>query len=321
MVLSGLNAKGEREMMVYRSEIFRCSPLAALRIRRWSFVAVTIVVTASASAQAVMPGGSDATANSLDLSKYDLRPVYSANFSSPQKVSREEDFIKKSSDGAWRRIGKPDPEAEWIAEGWGGAEVSDGKLRVAPYPFDNQGHLKASAAANRSHMVVWNRRIFPSNFLLEYEMDPGVSTSGLTIVLFSAVGKNGQDIFDLSLPPRRAEYKTYHSGEIANYSDSYWSRNTEIESKTNRLRKNPGFTLLTEAPSLTTGSIVAPYRVRILKSGAHIEVEINGNAVIKFDDVDKPLGAGRIGLRSMEGVTMVTYDNFKVWELAPKMKH
>ena len=299
-------------------EMFSCSPLAALRIRLWSLIAFTVVVTASASAQAVKPGGSDATANSLDLSKYNLRPVYSNNFSRPQKVSREEDFIKKSSEGAWRRIGKPDPKAEWVAEGWGGAEVSDGKLRVAPYPFDNQGHLKSSDAANRSHMVVWNQRIFPSNFLLEYEMDPGVSTSGLTIVFFSAIGKNGADIFDLSLPPRRAEYKAYHSGEIANYSDSYWSRNTEIESKTNRLRKNPGFKLLAEAPSLTAGSLVASYRVRILKSGAHIEVEINGNAVIKLDDADKPLGPGRIGLRSMEGVTMVTYDNFKVWELVPK---
>ena len=301
-------------------EMFSCSPLAALRIRLWSLIAFTVVVTASASAQAVNPGRSDATANSLDLSKYNLRPVYSNNFSSPQKVSREEDFIKKSSEGGWRRIGKPDPKAEWVAEGWGGAEVSDGKLRVAPYPFDNQGHLKSSDAANRSHMVVWNQRIFPSNFLLEYEMDPGVSTSGLTIVMFCANGKNGEDIFDLSLPPRRADYQTYHSGAIANYSDSYWSRNTEIESKTNRLRKNPGFKLVAEAPSLTAGSSVAPYRVRILKSGAHIEVEINGKVVIKWDDIDVPLGAGRIGLRSMEGVTMVTYDNFKVWELVPKTK-
>lgn len=300
--------------------MFPCSLSAALSIRLWSLIIFTVVAATSASAQTVKPGGSDPTANSLDLSKYDLRPVYSNNFSGPQRVAREEDFIKKSSEGAWRRVGKPDPEAEWIAEGWGGAEVSDGKLRVAPCPFDNQGHLKSSDAADRSHMVVWNRRIFPSNFLLEYEMGPGISTSGLTIVLFSAIGKNGEDIFDLSLPPRRAEYKTYHSGEIANYSDSYWSRNTEIESKTNRLRKNPGFKLLAEAPSLTAGSIAGSYRVRILKSGPHIEVEIDGTAVIKFDDANKPLGAGRIGLRSMEGVTMVTYDDFKVWELVPKMK-
>jgi hypothetical protein len=119
-------------------------------------------------------------------------------------------------------------------------------------------------------------------------MDPGVSTSGLTIVMFSAKGKNGEDIFDLSLPPRRADYQTYHSGAIVNYSDSYWSRNTEIESKTNRLRKNPGFKLVAEAPSLTAGSIVAPYRVRILKSGGHIEVEINAKVVNQVGRYRKP---------------------------------
>jgi hypothetical protein len=263
------------------------------------------------------PGGSDAV-DSLNLSPYTLRLVYANSFSSPQQISREEDFISKSAAGAWQRTGSPNPKAEWIAEGWGGAEVRNGKLRVAPYPFDDQGHLKSSAAAVRSHMVVWNRHIFPANFLLEFEMDPGVSTSGLTIVLFSAMGKNGEDIFDLSLPPRRGEYTTYHSGAIANYSDSYWSRNTEIESKTNRLRKNPGFKLLSEAPSLTVSSNAAPYRLRILKSNAHLEVEINGSVVIKLDDAGKPLGAGRIGLRSMEGVTMVTYDDFKVWEVVAK---
>jgi hypothetical protein len=293
---------------------------AVLRVRLLSFIALTLIATASAAAPAEQPGGSDIPANTLDLSKYDLRPVYSNNFSSSQKIAREEDFIRKSSEGAWRRIGKPNPQAEWIAEGWGGAEVRDGKLRVAPYPFDHQGHLKSSEAANRSHMVVWNRRIFPANFLLEFEMDPGLSTSGLTIVLFCAIGKNGGDIFDLSLPPRRADYQAYHSGEILNYSDSYWSRNTEIEGKTNRLRKNPGFKLLAEAPSLTAGPTAGPYKLRILKNGARIEVEINGKTVIKLDDANQPLGAGRIGLRSMEGVTLVTYDDFKVWEIVPKMK-
>src|SRR5262245_6171725 len=194
------------------SEMFRGSAYG--RLRWWSLIAFTVVTTASASAQAMKPAGSDA-ADSLNLSKYTLRLVYANNFSRPQRVAREEDFIRKSAAGAWQRTGKPNPKAEWIAEGWGGVEVRDGKLRVAPYPFDNQGHLKSNDAAQRSHMVVWNRHIFPANFLLEFEMDPGVSTSGLTIVFFSAIGENGEDIFDLSLPPRRAEYTTYHSGAIA----------------------------------------------------------------------------------------------------------
>ncbi len=149
-------------------------------------------------------------------------------------------------------------------------------------------------------------------------MSPNSSTSGLTIVFFCATGKSGEDLFDLNLPPRQADYKTYHSGAIANYSDSYFSRNTEIESLTNRLRKNVGFKLVAEGKSLTTGSTDVTHHIRILKVAGHIELEINGKIIFKWEDAENPLGAGRIGLRSMEGVSMITYDNFKVWKVAKK---
>ena len=149
-------------------------------------------------------------------------------------------------------------------------------------------------------------------------MSPCGSTNGLTIVLFCAAGLKGEDIFDCSLPPRRADYQAYHSGVVTNYTDSYWSRNNESESISNRLRKNPGFKQVAEGPSLTTGQTDVIHRVRVLKSGGHIEVEVNGRIVIKWDDTERPHGAGRIGLRSMEGVTMVAYDNFKVWQVTAK---
>jgi hypothetical protein len=167
-------------------------------------------------------------------------------------------------------------------------------------------------------MVVWNAKVFPGDFLAEFEMNPSGSTNGLTIVFFCATGKNGEDIFDLSLPPREADYKNYHSGAIANYSDAYWSRNTNDEASTNRLRKNPAFALVAQGRSLTTGSTDQTHRVRIFKFGGHIEIEIDGHVVLKWDDTGKPLGAGRIGFRSMQGVSMIKYDNFKVWKLAKK---
>jgi hypothetical protein len=167
-------------------------------------------------------------------------------------------------------------------------------------------------------MVVWCQRVFPADFLLEFDMSPCGSTNGLTIVLLCGVGENGKDLFDLSLPPRRADYQTYHSGAIANYTDSYWSRNTEAESLSNRLRKNPGFQEVASGTSLTTGLTDVTHHLRLLKFGGHIEVEINGHVVLRWDDPDRPLGAGRIGLRSMEGVRMITYANFKVWQIREK---
>jgi len=84
------------------------------------------------------------------------------------------------------------------------------------------------------------------------------------------------------------------------------------------LRKNPGFELVAEGDSLTTGATNVTHHIRILKSGAHIEVEINGKVVISWNDPGRPLGAGRIGFRSMEGVSLITYDNIKVWKVSKK---
>jgi hypothetical protein len=85
------------------------------------------------------------------------------------------------------------------------------------------------------------------------------------------------------------------------------------------VRKNPGFELVGEGPSRTTGATDVTHRVRILKYGSRIEVEINGQVVCRWDDPGQPLGAGRSGLRSMSGVTMVAYDNFKVWAVSRKL--
>jgi len=254
--------------------------------------------------------------DALDLSRYKLELVYSNDFSEPQDIIFEENLVRTLASLKQMRTSVPDKRAVWIAEGRGGVDIREGKLHVSPLPFDASGNQMKSAS--RSHMVVWNSKVFPGDFLSEFEMNPNGSTSGLTIVFFCAAGKNGEDIFDKSLPVREAEYKNYHSGAIANYSDAYWSKNTEDEAATNRLRKNPGFTLEAQGKSLTIGATDVTHRVRILKFGGHIEIEINGRVVVKWDDAGTPLGAGRIGFRSMDGVSLITYDNFKVWKISKK---
>jgi len=252
----------------------------------------------------------------LDLSKYKLSLIYSNTFSEPQKIVYERSLIKQNAKSEKLRAKKPGKNAEWIVEGMGGVKIENGNLIASPLPFDASG--KPISTEPRSHLVIWNQKIFPADFLAEFEMNPSGSTNGLTIVFFCAAGKNGEDLFDKSLPPRNADYKNYHSGAIANYSDAYWSRNTEDEATTNRLRKNPGFALVAQGRSLTTGTTDTTHHVRILKSGAHIEIQIDARVVLKWDDTGTPLGAGRIGFRSMEGVSLITYDNFKVWKLSKK---
>jgi len=275
-----------------------------------SFLYVAIAASVGFSQQMQQP------TDALDLSNYKLLLVYSNDFSKRQDIVFEENLVRTLANLKQVRTSMPDKRVAWIAEGQGGVEIRDGKLRVSPLPFNTSGNQIKSEP--RSHMVVWNSKVFPADFLAEFEMNPSGSTNGLTIVFFCAAGKNGEDLFDVSLPARNADYKNYHSGAIANYSDAYWSRNTEDEAATNRLRKNPGFTLEAQGQSLTTGTTDTTHRIRILKYGGHIEIEVNGRVVVKWDDAGKPLGAGRIGFRSMDGVSLITYDNFKVWKLSKK---
>ena len=287
--------------------------------RRWVSLLIILSFGLYGTGQSARPEQSQSPSAPLDLKGYELRLVYANDFGWPQRIAREEDLIEQGPGGVWRRKARPAADAEWIAEGWGGAEIRGGKLRLAPAPFDADGQPKQVATDQRSHMVIWNQRVFPADFLLEFEMSPGGSTNGLTLMLFCATGKNGEDLFDLSLPPRRADYQSYHSGAIANYTDSYWSRNNQTESISNRLRKNPGFKEVASGPSLTTDSADSTHHLRVLKVGAHIEVEVNGHLVLRWDDPEQPLGAGRVGLRSMEGVTTIAYDNFKVWQVVKKL--
>lgn len=288
------------------------------RSSRWIAVllaAITFAASLGAQAKPSVPHTAP-SATGIDLSRYKLSLVYQNDFSRPQQIVYEQNLIEGLASGKVIRTSMPVKSAVWIAEGSGGVDIRGGKLRVSPVQFDAKGAQIKSGEP--SHMVVWNARVFPADLMIEFDMSPSGSTNGLTILFFCATGKSGEDIFDLSLPPRNADYKNYHSGAIANYSDAYWSRNTAKEASTNRLRKNPGFALVAEGDSLTLGAPNETHHVRVLKSGGQIEVEINGRVVLKWDDAATPLGAGRIGFRSMSGVSMITYDNLKVWKLTKK---
>src|SRR5262245_66493964 len=101
-------------------------------------VLLFVVLCVSVGARTTTTQTEAGAAAPLDLSRYDLRPFYENDFSRPQKIDREEDLIEQAG-AVWRRKASPPTDAEWIAEGWGGAEVRDGRLLVAPSPFDAKG--------------------------------------------------------------------------------------------------------------------------------------------------------------------------------------
>ena len=242
----------------------------------------------------------------LNLESLDLELVYENDFSGADEVVFESAFV---DDG--KRNGKPPAMAEWIAEGAGDAEVCAGRLQVAPVAFKACGEPDEDAAAEPSHMVVWNKRRFPADMMFGFTVNHHGSNDGLTLVIFAAEGLGGQDIFDMDLPPRNGVYKNYNGGQLKNYTVSYWSRNKKPslvrrgEHYTNRMRKNPGMHKLSNEYSRTDKCSDCDYQVRILKTGGLIVVEIDGEVVNQVVDPD-PLGSGYIGLRNMQGVDRVS---------------
>jgi hypothetical protein len=171
-------------------------------------------------------------------------------------------------------------------------------------------------------MVVWNKSRFPADMMFEFTVNHHGSNDGLTLVFLAAEGQQGQDIFDLDLPPRHGVYRNYNKGSLKNYTVSYWSRNKKPslvlrgEAYSNRIRKNPGANILATNASLTDKCNDCDFKVRILKIGGNITAEINGTVVNHVSDPD-PLGAGYIGLRSMQGVHLVSYDDLRIWSAQP----
>jgi hypothetical protein len=251
----------------------------------------------------------------LNLRGLALEPLYGNDFSLSDTVEFEAALVNGG-----KRTRLPDPGAAWVAEGKGGAMVCNGRLWVAPVPFEACGAAVNEPDAERSHMVVWNKNRFPADLLFGFTVNHHGSDDGLTLVFFATTGLEGQDIFDLALPPREGVYRNYNRGQLQNYTVSYWSRNKKPslvkrgEQYTNRMRRNPGANKLSTEYSRTDKCSDCDYRIRILKTGGLLAVEINGEVVNQVTDPD-PLGGGYIGLRNMMGVDKVSYDNFEVWSI------
>jgi hypothetical protein len=81
-----------------------------------------------------------------------------------------------------------------------------------------------------------------------------------------------------------------------------------------RLRKNPGFQLLSENMDFVS-KINVKYSFEIIKIKSSIECKINGTTVHKVMDAE-PYNKGSIGFRTWN--TRLWYDNLKVYSISEK---
>jgi len=260
----------------------------------------TLSVPAGRGKTIEMPDTSDAT-RGLDVSRLKLEPLYASDFSKPLKFIKEADLF---TDG--RRARKP-AGVDWVLEGKASARVENGRL----FRKNDAGHL-----------VFWNTREFPADVLIEFGVSPADSNKGLNIVFFAAKGRDGGSIFDPGQPMRDGLFKTYHSGAINCYHVSYWATGAGGEVRgTSHIRKNHGFHLVAMGRDFIAGQGAGPHRIRVLKLGHQISVEVNGKIAVRWEDDGKTFGPvlkeGHVALRQMAHTGECSYTHLKVWAVKP----
>ena len=274
----------------------------------------------------------------LDLSPYQLEPVYEADFSKPLHAVTEAELFPG-------RLRQALPEGvEWVLEGPGRAWTEKGKL-----------HLETLETRTTGYAVAWNTQVFPKDFLLEFRVSPSDPKRGEGIVIFAARSKTGtgktgsgkmdggktaRGIFKPGLLRRSGLLENYTRSILDSYQISYWASPVSetggaTPRRTATLRKNAGFRLLSigtdniapQGPG-THGNIAPQdpglHRVRILKVGGKIQLEAAGTIALRFEDDGETygpiLGEGHIGLAQSARSGLVTYCDLRVWRIRSKGK-
>jgi hypothetical protein len=202
-------------------------------------------------------------------------------------------------------------QKNWVLEGKGIMESGKGHLsmrsEIFTVPRDRDGHFN-----------LWLKKDFPANVAFEWEFRYAEPGEGLAIIIWAAKGRNGEDIFDPSLPVRRGEVMSdFHTGAVNCYHTSYIARSR----KTANLRKNYGFHLLTEGHDLSTVSQPDEWHViRLEQCGGKIRLLFDGRETYRYTDDGSVGGSpiltgGKFGFRQQNNLYRGDYRNLRVYHL------
>jgi hypothetical protein len=184
------------------------------------------------------------------------------------------------------------------ADGYGGWWAEDNKLFVDDLTSDPSG------------MTIWIREEMPADIFIEYsaEVVPPQKAGNINF-FFAAKTKDGGYIPDARFT---GAYDQYHAeGEM--HILTFTGKNDAMKIPGwSRVRRNPGFNLISEDLSFTT-VISTPYKIQIQKLGENIKVWINGNMIHDVDS-SNPLGEGCIGFRTWR--TKLYFEDIKVYKIS-----
>lgn len=196
--------------------------------------------------------------------------------------------------------------AGWIMEGPGVIEFKDGWMEML-------------SPNEEFHHVFWCPNDFPGSIVAEWEVQNLETDAGLCIVFFSALGDNGESIFDPSFPKRDGTFNQYTKSKyFNNYHISYYANGKDNKARElAHLRKNKGFAKVQVGEPGIPVKSTEFHKMTLVKDGAHITMFLDNRKIIDWTDDGKKQPVwqeGKMGFRQMKW-THFRYRNFKVWEL------
>lgn len=211
-------------------------------------------------------------------------------------------------------LASPSDTEGFVMEGDGAVSFPMGRMRMESKRDPSEGQ-----AAN---IVYWCNETFPDDIAIRWKFWP-IRQPGLCILFFSAMGRNGEDLFSPSLSKRTGIYDQYHHGDINAFHVSYFRRSypSERRFQTCNLRKSYGFYLVAQGadplPSITDCD--PPYTLEVVKAGAYVKFSIDDLPIFQFVDDGKTygplLGGGKIGFRQMAPM-IAEYSDLQVFKVA-----
>lgn len=202
---------------------------------------------------------------------------------------------------------------DFILEGQAKISFPGGRMQLE--------NLMDAENGQKANYVLWCPVDFPADVLITWDFLP-IKEPGLCILFFSALGRNGEDIFDGKLAERTGEYPQYHHGDINAFHVSYFRRKEPDERAfhTCNLRKSYGFHLAAQGgdPIPDADEAKEPYRLAVRKEKNLVTFSVNELEVFRFEDDGETYGpllqGGKIGFRQLAPL-IAEYGSLKVYEL------
>ncbi len=249
----------------------------------------------------------------IDLGRWQVEPLHVADFAArPPRVIAERDLFDAAGE---RRVREPAAD-EWVLEGAGRAEARGAALRIS------NGGEAAGATGASGHLVLWAPWELPEDYLVEYDFTPQDARRGLHILFWSARHRDGGSLFELGRRKRDGVFGEYLWRGIHSYHASVFATDDNTPRRVANLRKNDGFVLAACGEDRIAGRGEGPFRIRLLKVGPKMTLEVDGVVALEWHDDGRAngaaLGGGRLGFRTMAHTGAAEIANLRVHRVRPR---